>query len=90
MVIEKFKGGDARAVGERFGNKGRMLPEGITYHASWMDLNGSRCFQLMESPDEQLLRLWMSRWGDLVDFEVASVQSSAEFWGTIRLRSGDQ
>ena len=33
MVIERFKGGDARSVGERFRHSGRMLPEGVAYHA---------------------------------------------------------
>lgn len=80
VVIEKFKNGDARAVGERFESHGRMLPEGVTYEASWIDLAGSRCFQVMESPDERLLRVWMSNWDDLVDFDVIPVLRSADFW----------
>ncbi len=37
MVIERFKDGNARLVGERFRQSGRMLPEGVAYHASWVD-----------------------------------------------------
>jgi hypothetical protein len=50
MVIEHFKRGDAAAIGQRFQKSGRMLPEGVTYHASWVDLTGVRCFQIMEAP----------------------------------------
>jgi len=32
MVIETFR--DRKAIGERFERCGRMLPEGVTYHAS--------------------------------------------------------
>jgi hypothetical protein len=36
MVIEKFKDGDASRVGERFAQRGRMLPEGVSYEGSWL------------------------------------------------------
>ncbi len=35
MIIEHFK--DVAATGERFRAKGRMLPEGVTYQASWVE-----------------------------------------------------
>ena len=38
MVIERFK--DARAIGERFERMGRMLPDGVVYHASWVEPRG--------------------------------------------------
>jgi hypothetical protein len=47
MVIEPFRNGDAKLIGERFRRDGRMLPEGVVYHASWVDPAGARCFQLM-------------------------------------------
>lgn len=80
MVIENFKDGDARAIGERFKRRGRMLPEGLVYHASWVESMGARCFQIMETADLELLQMWVSRWNDLIDFEIVSVQSSADFW----------
>jgi Protein of unknown function (DUF3303) len=85
MVIERFKGGDARAVGERFRHLGRMLPEGVAYHASWVDLAGARCFQVMEAPYGELLSIWASRWDDLVEFEIVPVQTSSEFWSKFQL-----
>jgi len=80
MVIEHFKNGDPAPVGERFKLSGRMLPEGVTYHASWVDAGGTRCFQIMES-----LNAWITRWQDLVDFEIVPVLTSADFWAKKQL-----
>jgi hypothetical protein len=80
MVIERFKGGDAKLVGERFRQSGRMLPDGVTYHASWVDSTGVRCFQLMEAANQEMLAPWVNRWNDLMDFEIIPVLTSAEFW----------
>ena len=81
MVIENFKQ-DARHIGERFQSNGRMLPEGVIYHASWVDMPGSRCYQLMEAESPELISEWTSHWADLADFEVVPVLTSAEFWAT--------
>ena len=80
MIIEHFK--DVPAIGERFRANGRMLPEGVTYHASWVDSAGQRCFQLMEAPHEESLHPWLTAWNDLVEFEIVPVVTSAEFWST--------
>ncbi len=87
MVIERFRGGDARRVGERFKQSGRMLPDGVTYHASWVDSAGARCFQVMEATRLELLDVWVSRWNDLIDFEIVPVQTSSDFWAELQ-RSG--
>lgn len=84
MVIEKFKHADTKRIGERFRERGRMLPDGVAYHASWVDSAGARCFQVMEAQQPELLREWISRWEDLVDFEVVPVQTSADFWSPAR------
>ena len=57
-----------------------MLPEGVAYHASWVDATGTRCFQLMEAADAELLSPWLACWNDVMDFEIVPVQTSAEFW----------
>lgn len=80
MVIEHFKNGDPGPVGDRFSRLGRMLPEGVTYEASWMETSGARCFQLMQARDADALQPWIARWNDLVDFEIVPVLSSADFW----------
>jgi hypothetical protein len=84
MVIESFKDGDFRAVGARFEQRGRMLPDSVTYHVSWIEPSGARCFQVMEAPHREALNDWTSRWEDLVDFEVVPVERSAEFWARVR------
>lgn len=80
MVIENFKQGETAAIGERFKRSGRMLPEGVTYHASWVDSKGTRCFQVMEAERPEVLNDWVNRWEDLMDFEIIPVLTSAEFW----------
>ncbi|MFZ3266647.1 MAG: DUF3303 family protein [Terriglobales bacterium] len=80
MVIERFRHGDPRPVGERFKTRGRMLPEDVTYQASWMEPTGCRCFQIMEAPRIEALEVWVGHWNDLVDFEIIPVVPSAEFW----------
>jgi Protein of unknown function (DUF3303) len=82
MVVERFKAGDPQPIGERFRRCGRLLPDGVTYHDSWIDSTGTRCFQLMESPNTALLSEWISLWVDLIDFDVVPVVPSREFWET--------
>ncbi len=82
MVIERFKPGSLKSVGERFRRSGRMLPEGLEYRTSWVDSAGSRCFQIMEATQSELLDVWMKHWNDLVDFEVIPVLTSSEFWAS--------
>ena len=80
MVIERFRQGNPRLVGERFKQSGRMLPEGLFYNASWVNSTGTRCFQIMETARPELLEVWLRRWDDLIDFEVVPVVTSADFW----------
>ena len=78
MVIENFRGRDAKPVYRRFRDSGRLMPDGIAYIASWVDAAHTRCFQVMECADRTLLEQWMANWNDLVDFEVVPVVTSAE------------
>jgi len=78
MVIEHYREGVAPDVYRRFRDRGRLAPEGLAYVASWVDLDYRRCFQVMEAPDEALLRQWIANWEDLVEFEVVPVRTSAE------------
>jgi hypothetical protein len=78
MVIERFKPGAAVEVYRRAKEKGRMLPDGLEYIDSWVDLNFETCFQLMRTGNEALFQDWIGRWQDLVDFEIIPVRTSAE------------
>ncbi len=78
MVIERFKEGRAEAVYRRFRERGRLMPEGLAYVDSWVELDLGRCFQLVETDDPALLEVWTAAWADLVDFEVCPVVTSEE------------
>ena len=78
MVIETFRGGDARPVYRRFRDQGRLAPEGLRYVASWVTEDFLRCYQVMECDDRALLDAWVARWEDLVEFEVLPVVTSAD------------
>jgi len=85
MVIERFKQGHPRQISERLRRRGRMLPPGVTYHASWVDSKGTCCYQIVEASDPQLLDPWIASWADLIDFEIVPVKTSADFWRGIPL-----
>ncbi len=80
MVIERFKNRDADAIYNRFLERGRMLPDGLTYVDSWVEPNYDRCFQLMDCDDPGLLQLWAVQWEDLVEFEFIPVLTSNDAW----------
>jgi uncharacterized protein DUF3303 len=78
MVIEKFRGQDAKSVYRRFQNKGRLMPDGVTFVNSWVAADLGRCFQLMECDDIALLQKWVAAWSDLVEFEIVPVVSGKD------------
>ena len=73
MVIESFLPGCRQKVYERFAARGRMLPQGLVYVESWLEKDGDRCFQLMETDDPSLFALWIDQWSDLVGFELIEI-----------------
>ena len=77
MVVEKFRNQDGKAVYRKL-QKGRGLPDGLTFVASYVSADLDRCFQLMETDDLALFDDWTSNWSDLMEFEVVPVISSAE------------
>lgn len=78
MVIERFRNRDGAAVYRRFREQGRLMPEGLTFVASWVEPNLDRCFQIMECDDPALLEVWADHWRDLIDFEFAPVVPGSE------------
>jgi hypothetical protein len=81
MVIERFN--DAPAIYQRLRDKGRMMPDGLEYVASWISEDLKRCYQLMRTDDAALFQLWTHEWADLVDFEIVPVRTSAEVAATM-------
>ncbi|MGL5806454.1 MAG: DUF3303 domain-containing protein [Xenococcaceae cyanobacterium] len=78
MVIERLKERDPKEVYRRFREKGRMMPEGLKYIDSWVEVNFDRCFQLMECDDPKLFQEWILQWQDLGEFEIIPIVSSKE------------
>jgi hypothetical protein len=42
----------------------------------------------MEASHRELLDAWISRWDDLIDFEIVPVLASADFWAKSAQASG--
>jgi hypothetical protein len=78
MVIERFKERAAPEIYRRFREKGRMMPEGLKYVSSWIDLDFKVCYQLMETEEIALFDGWIENWSDLMEFEIVPVCNSAE------------
>ena len=76
LVIERFR--DAPAIYQRLREKGRMMPEGLEYVSSWIDVDLKTCWQLMRTDNESLFQAWTDSWKDLMDFEIVPVRTSAE------------
>ncbi|MGI9420984.1 MAG: DUF3303 domain-containing protein [Geminicoccaceae bacterium] len=78
MVIETFRDQNAKAVYTRLRDKGRSLPDGLTFVSSWITADLDRCFQIMECDDVTLLQRWVTEWSDLVEFEILPVVSGGD------------
>jgi len=74
MVIERFRGQDAKSVYRRFRDRGRLMPDGLEFVSSWVAADLSRCFQIMSTEDITLLQRWVAEWSDLVEFEIVPVE----------------
>jgi hypothetical protein len=78
LVIEHVKDQDVKAAYRRFKERGRMIPKGLTYINSWVEVSFDRIFQLMECDDLRLLQAWALEWNDLVEFEIVPVVGSKD------------
>ena len=78
MVIEQFKSLDMKPVYLRLRERGRMMPEGLNYINSWIDVNQGRCYQVMETDDRTLFDEWAAHWNDMFDIEIHEVLTSAQ------------
>jgi hypothetical protein len=87
MVIERFRAG-ARPIYERLDRRGRMLPDGLEFVASWVTADLGRVFQVMECDDVSLLQRWVASWEDLADFEILPVVPGGERVGAA-VRAGE-
>jgi hypothetical protein len=78
MVVERFRDQNGKAVYQRFREKGRMAPDGLSFVGSWVEASLDRCFQLMECDDVALLQRFVAEWSDLAEFEIVPVVPGKE------------
>jgi hypothetical protein len=78
MVVETFRNQDAKSAYQRFRDKGRLMPDGLTFVGSWTAADLSRCFLVMECEDVTRLQQWVAAWSDLVAFEIVPVVAGNE------------
>ena len=78
FIIEQFHPGKVQELYKRFEEKGRMMPEGVSYINSWINKELTVCYQVMEADDINKLQEWISNWDDLADFEIIPVITSKE------------
>lgn len=79
MVIETFERDDVLPAYRRLAERGRGLPDGLSYEGSWVEAGCRRCFQLMRCADLELLQRWVLSWrGAGVRFEIVPVLESAQ------------
>lgn len=63
FVIEDFHGSDRKEIYRRFRDKGRLKPDELVVHHSWIAGDMSRCFMLVEADDATVLQRWGHRMG---------------------------
>lgn len=78
MVIEHFDQARVKETYARFHERGRMMPEGLTYIDSWISADFARCFQVMQCDDVTKLQEWVLAWGDLARFEIVPLARSKD------------
>jgi hypothetical protein len=83
MVQEQFRQENLPLISDRFMTQGRLMPDGVEYVSSWVDPEKLRCYQVMEAESRELLDQWIANWSDIVQFEIAPVKTSMEFWESV-------
>jgi len=78
MVIEDFRGRDPKLIYRRYKERGRMMPQGLTFHHSWVAADMSRCFMIVEAQDVSALQQFSIEWLDLASFEIVAVAASKD------------
>ncbi|MGX8008725.1 DUF3303 domain-containing protein [Mesorhizobium sp. ORM8.1] len=72
------RGCDRKEIYRRFNDKGRLKPDELVVHHSWIAGDMSRCFLLVETDDVTILQRWAIEWNDLVEFEIIPVATNKD------------
>ena len=62
MVVEKYKTPGAIEIYRRAASQERMMPDGLEYVSSWVDLDFTICYQLMKTENVKLFDQWIDHW----------------------------
>ncbi len=84
MVVERFRNQDAKSVYARFHEKGRLMPDELTFLGSWVSADLGRCFVIMECDEITALQKWVAEWSDLVEFEIVPVVTGEQVSEALR------
>lgn len=78
IVTEDFRGCDRKEIYRRLRDRGRLKPDEVVVHHSWIAADMSRCFLLVEADDATFLQRWVIEWADLVEFEIVPVATNKD------------
>lgn len=78
MVIEKFSPGWKERVYAHFEAHGRLLPLGLEYLDSWRVTDRDVCFQLMQTNDFSLFKVWQANWDKIGPWGIFQIYEIAE------------
>ena len=76
LIIENFKKDKVKALYLRLEKEGRLLPEGIQYLSSWIDLDITTCYQVMQADTLGQIQEWLLEWEGFAEFEIIPVIDS--------------
>lgn len=76
LIIEKFRKDKVKALYLRLEKEGRLLPEGIQYLSSWIDLDITTCYQVMQADTLGQIQEWLMQWQEFAEFEIIPVIDS--------------
>lgn len=78
MIVEDFTKSDIVDIYRHLRDRGRGIPDGLTYHASWISADLTTCYQLMEADDASLLQQWAMHWRTFAGISIVPVTASKE------------
>ncbi|MCB0686265.1 MAG: DUF3303 family protein [Saprospiraceae bacterium] len=77
LVIEKFNKDKIKLLYQRLEKEGRLMPEGIEYISSWIDIDITTCYQIVKGANIGQIQEWLTRWAGFAEFEIIPVIDSA-------------
>lgn len=70
IVIERFRGSAAPEAYRRFKEQGRLAPDDLRTHGSWVAADLSVCVQIIETEELDSIQRWVANWLDLIEFQI--------------------